>query len=138
MSRFPLPFDRLHEAPRRNKADFRGRQQIIFQATGDLAGLRPPCQKRASGPDRFRRNCRAATFGPAEFPHCGEAPDSVLANPLCCHRTPSFAAAGAIQSINTLIPKHLQGTPQLSPSGQTLLGDKCMNRTELGDRACMV
>jgi hypothetical protein len=50
----------------------------------------------------------------------------------------SSGAAGAIQLINTLIPKHLQGTPQLSPSGQTLFGDKCMNRTELGDRACML
>jgi hypothetical protein len=44
MSWFPLPFDRLHEAPKRNKADFGGRQQIIFQATGELAGLQPRCQ----------------------------------------------------------------------------------------------
>jgi hypothetical protein len=28
----------LHEAPKRNKADFGGQQQIIFQATGDPAG----------------------------------------------------------------------------------------------------
>jgi hypothetical protein len=28
----------LHEAPKRNKADFGGQQQIIFQATGELAG----------------------------------------------------------------------------------------------------
>jgi hypothetical protein len=39
MSRFPLPFDRLHETPKRNKADFGGRQQIIFQATGELEEL---------------------------------------------------------------------------------------------------
>jgi hypothetical protein len=32
----------LHEAPKRNKADFGGRQQIIFQATGELAGIRIP------------------------------------------------------------------------------------------------
>jgi hypothetical protein len=38
MSWFPLQFDRLHEAPKRNKADFGGRRQIIFQATGELAG----------------------------------------------------------------------------------------------------
>jgi hypothetical protein len=44
--------------------------------------------------------------GPAEFPRYGEAPNSILANPLCCHRTPSFGSAGAIQSINALIPKH--------------------------------
>jgi hypothetical protein len=41
MSWFPLQFDRLHEAPKRNKADFGGRQQIIFQAIGELVGPRP-------------------------------------------------------------------------------------------------
>jgi hypothetical protein len=41
MSWFPSQFERLHEAPKRNKADFGGRQQIIFQATGELAGPPP-------------------------------------------------------------------------------------------------
>src|SRR5439155_18243580 len=44
MSCVPLAVDRLHEAPRRNKADFGGRQQIIFQATGELAGPQARCQ----------------------------------------------------------------------------------------------
>jgi len=34
----------LHEAPKRNKADFGGQQQIIFQATGELAGPQARCQ----------------------------------------------------------------------------------------------
>jgi len=42
MSWFLWKFDRLHEAPKRNKADFGGRQQIIFQATGELAGILRP------------------------------------------------------------------------------------------------
>jgi hypothetical protein len=36
MSWFP-GIDRLHEAPKRNKADFGEQQQIIFQATGEPA-----------------------------------------------------------------------------------------------------
>jgi len=48
MSWFPSQFERLHEAPKRNKADFGGRQQIIFQATGELAGPPAALQKRTS------------------------------------------------------------------------------------------
>jgi hypothetical protein len=60
MSWFPLQFDRLHEAPKRNKADFGGRQQIIFQATGELAGPAavPKAHKR-----QLRRNDRARGNG---------------------------------------------------------------------------
>jgi hypothetical protein len=68
MSWFPLQFDRLHEAPKRNKADFGGRQQIIFQATGELAGPAavPKAHKRQlrrkrSSP-RQRRLCSRPNF----------------------------------------------------------------------------
>jgi hypothetical protein len=58
MSWFPLQFDRLHEAPKRNKADFGGRQQIIFQATGELAGpsRRAKSAQATIAPDRALGN----------------------------------------------------------------------------------
>jgi len=66
MSWFPLQFDRLHEAPKRNKADFGGRQQIIFQATGELAGPSLPKahkrQLRRKPIPRQRRLCSRPNF----------------------------------------------------------------------------
>jgi hypothetical protein len=68
MSWFPLQFDRLHEAPKRNKADFGGRQQIIFQATGELAGpsRRAKSAQATIAPERSsprqRRLCSRPNF----------------------------------------------------------------------------
>jgi hypothetical protein len=39
----------LHEVPKRNKADFGGRQQIIFQAIGECAGFRIPAHHFSPG-----------------------------------------------------------------------------------------
>jgi hypothetical protein len=70
MSWFPLQFDRLHEAPKRNKADFGGRQQIIFQATGELAGSsrsrRAKSAQATIAPETIEPVATAALF-PAKF-----------------------------------------------------------------------
>jgi hypothetical protein len=68
MSWFPLQFDRLHEAPKRNKADFGGRQQIIFQATGEPAGLsrRAKSAQATIAPETIEPAATAALF-PAKF-----------------------------------------------------------------------
>jgi hypothetical protein len=68
MSWFPLQFDRLHEAPKRNKADFGGRQQIIFQATGELAGpsRRAKSAQATIAPETIEPAATAALF-PAKF-----------------------------------------------------------------------
>jgi hypothetical protein len=54
----------LHEAPKRNKADFGGRQQIIFQATGELAG--PKSAQATIAPETIEPAATAALF-PAKF-----------------------------------------------------------------------